>query len=256
VVHARRRSDRQVRILEVLAAGAACGDARVEARIPAERDAVFGGDLRREGRPVVDATRKFATGEPRVEEADVTEGRKVQAVCAAGKNVVGNFALEPAVARVAAVLEHGLGRRDDDRLDAVLEVDPEQARIIEQAINRRAVNARFPRQGLGRVGNAARVNVRKGRGDIEETDWPIALADAEIGLVLMAEVEARAEAEHRHSPARRLVDQRAHEVGRPDALVDAYLLMFETEGWNDMPAARQAEHVLGEDRSVVTVAIL
>src|SRR6185503_14789807 len=102
----------------------------------------------------------------------------------------------------------------------------------------------------------ARTDVRKWRCDVEEANRPIALADAEIGLILTAEVEACAEAEHRDGPACRLMDQRTYQVRGPDAFVDPDLLMLQPDGGDEMPAARQPEHVLGEDSAVPGVTRL
>src|SRR6185503_13904152 len=133
---------------------------------------------------------KVALREFRVEQADVAECGQMKPVLSRCEEVVGDLPFETAVTRVATVLVHGLDGRDDDRLDAILEVDPEQARIVEQAGDRRPVNARLPRQRFRCSGNSARTDVRKWRCDVEEANRPIALADAEIGLILTAEVEA------------------------------------------------------------------
>src|SRR5579884_1634495 len=118
------------------------------------------------------------------------------------------------------------------------------------------MHAGFPRDGLRGRGHTAGVHVRERRRNVEETHRAIALADCEIGLVLMAEVEARAEAEQRHRSAHRLMNQRSNEIGRTDAFVDPDLLMLQAEGRDDVPSPGEPEDTFREDRAVPSITRL
>ena len=118
------------------------------------------------------------------------------------------------------------------------------------------MHAGLPRNRGLRVGRVARNNVGERRGHVEVTQRTPALGNIQIGFVAFAEIVADAEPEQRHRAGVGFVDQRTRQEWRSYGFADRDAFLLEPDRRHDVDFMRQAEHVFGEHRVVVRLALL
>ena len=162
-----------------------------------------------------------------IEQAQVGEHGQVAAGLwiDCGEEVVVDLAFETLMARIAGIdVDRIAWRRIRNllRLDAILDVDAEQADVVEQPVCRRAMHAGFPGQHMGRIRIVDRIGrgVAERRADVEVADRAPALRDVEVGFVAAAEIIAEAESEQGHVVGDLAIDEAARQIRWPDRFVD------------------------------------